>query len=671
MTPSDPGWRGARVAELSWTDGVPRSTRFEDTYFSQAGGLAESRYVFLAGNDLPTRWATGNGFTIAETGFGTGLNFLATWQAWRESGAPGRLHYLSIEGFPLSREDMAAATQAELQPLGSALQAAYPPPLPGMHRLLFDDGSVCLDLLLLQLPAALEILIGLPDLAIDAWYLDGFAPSRNPEMWTAELFRSMSMLGGPGSTFATFTAAGDVRRGLAEAGFAIEKVSGFAGKREMLRGRLEHPLDRGRQAATPWHLPRHHYPVPDRVKPVRRAPDSALVLGAGLAGATVASALARRGVAVTVLEREAVAGAASGNEQGALYTRISHRASPLNDFSLHSFCFASRLYREMLNNGALVGGEDGALCGALHLRPAWGPADALFATVSSLPGLVRGIGADEVETVAGIACDGGLFYPDSGWMHPPAVCRALLKHPGISVRDNCGDLRLHPADSSWQAVDASGNILATAADAVVACGTGSAATAGANWLRLQTIRGQTSQLRSRGQLSRLSCVICHDGYLPPARDGEHCLGATFDIEDDDPQVRDADHVANLEQAARALPSLAPDLDPAAVARGRVGVRCASPDYLPIVGPVPDAAAFCEDYAALRRNARQVIASPGSYLPGLYLSTGHGSRGLTSTPLAAELLVTQMCGEPWPMPASLVRALSPGRFLVRELARNLR
>ena len=671
MTPPEPGWHGAQMAELSWTDGIPRSTHFQDTYFSRAGGAAESRYVFLAGNDLPARWAACERFTIAETGFGTGLNFLATWQAWRESGATGHLHFVSIEGFPLARADMATAAGScgELASLAAELLGAYPPPLPGMHRLLFDNGRVCLDLVFADLSAALDMLAEQPDLAVDAWFLDGFAPARNPDMWTGKLFTTMSRLGSGGTSFATFTAAGDVRRGLQTAGFRVEKLPGFGGKREMLRGRLQEPAGRPQSAVTPWHLPSHEYG--DRGPRPGRAPGAALVVGAGLAGAATANALARRGVPVTVLDRGPVAGGASGNEQGALYTRISHRASALNDFSLHSFCFATRFYQELLLSGALEKGLDGELCGALHLRPDWGPDDVLYETVASLPGLVRGVGPGDAAELAGIPCNGGLFYPESGWLHPPAVCRAFLQHPGITVRDNCGPIALERQGEHWLALDTSGAELARAAVAVIACGTASAKVADAGWLQLQKIRGQTSQLRSGGQLAQLKCVICHEGYLPPARAGEHCLGATFDIDDEETGLREEDHSSNLIQASRSLPALAPDLQPAQVNGGRVGVRCASPDYLPIVGPVPDAGQFCKDYEGLRRNARKLIPVTGSYQPGLYVSTGHGSRGLTSTPLAGELLASQVCGEPWPLPAPLVRALSPARFLVRELSRNRR
>ncbi len=257
-------WRGAPGAELDWAQGIPRSTRFDDTYFSAVDGISESRHVFLGGNRLPDRWRDRRRFTIAETGFGTGLNFLTCWQAWQqtrsERPAGACLHYLSVEGYPLSPQDLASAAAGwtELQTEAKALAEAYPPPLPGLHRLWFDD--VCLDLVFGELSQALASLESLPELAVDAWFLDGFAPARNPGMWTPQLYRAMSVLGHPGSSFATFTAASDVRRGLMTAGFAVDKVAGFGRKRDMLRGSLETRPLAPAPPITPWHLPRHRYP---------------------------------------------------------------------------------------------------------------------------------------------------------------------------------------------------------------------------------------------------------------------------------------------------------------------------------------------------------------------------------------------------------------------------
>jgi tRNA 5-methylaminomethyl-2-thiouridine biosynthesis bifunctional protein len=661
---ANPPWQAAAAPELNWEGDQPHSPHFDDYYYSSTDGLEESQYVFLQGNDLPGAWQQRQRFTIAETGFGTGLNFLATWQAWQEQ--PGQcqtLHYISYEKFPLRQADLARALRhwPQLLDFSQHLLAAYPPPLPGSHRLSFAGGKIILDLIFADALEASEEHLLDPNLRVDCWFLDGFTPARNPDMWQPQVYQRMAQLSANAATFATFTAAGDVRRGLSEAGFNVNKASGYGPKREVCRGQLlQEPPPRPAPAVTPWH----------RHKPLEPAARHAIVVGAGLAGATVAAALARRDWRVTVLDEHHIGSGASGNRQGVLYTRLSHRNSDLNSFSVHSYSFALRLYQELLRSGALQPGSDGELCGALHALANWGPEHELFDTVQSLPELVRYLDPAASSAATGLAdSPAGLWYPGAGWMQPAAICRALLSSPGIEVREQCGPLSLAAQTQGWGLLDANGSKLVEAEVAVVATGISSRQFAATDWLPLQSIRGQTTELASSGDLQHLRSVICHDGYIAPASDNSHCIGATFDIDDAELTTRTADHRRNLDALERALPALNLQQDATQAQQGWVGFRCASPDYLPMAGPVPDRTAFIDTFAALRRNARRVIAEHGPYLRGLYLSTAHGSRGLTSTPLAAEMLAAQICGEPLPVPTALARALNPARFLIRGLARN--
>jgi tRNA 5-methylaminomethyl-2-thiouridine biosynthesis bifunctional protein len=668
MNSADQRWLSAPRADITWDDDcTPRSREFDDVYFHDTGAIEESEYVFLRGNDLAQRWKNGGDsqFTIVETGFGAGLNFLMCWQAWREQApSSARLHYISVEKYPLRLHELGQAHTAwpSLQSLSEELLSNYPAPLPGRHRILLDGGRLTLDLVLDDACQALDQLQELPGLHVQAWFLDGFSPARNPQMWTQKLYDSMARLSQADTTFATFTAAGHVRRGLEAAGFRTTKETGFGPKREMLRGQF-HGLEQSYQPhQTPWHIG----------PTVTSRGRSAMVIGAGLAGSTCASALAKRGWSVTVLDAGDIAGAASGNSQGILYTRLSHRPSELNDFSLHSYAFATRYYQALTHSGALEAGQDIDWCGALHLMDDLTQEHPLWSTIKSLPELVRVLDADGARRLSGLSqCPGGLFFPTAGWVHPPAVCRALLSHPNITFLGQSSVASLEQEQDCWLALAANGEILARSDIAVITTGASTQSWPQLEWLPLQLIRGQVSHLPSSGELEGLRTVICHDGYLPPARNGEHCIGATFDIGETDTSLREADHIANLTRLGRALPGLTKSMQPAARApnSGRVGIRTASPDYIPIVGPVPEYAAFCEDYAGLRRNARQIIHKQGSYLRGLYVSTGHGSRGLTSTPLASELLASQICGETWPVDSRLCRALAPARFIVRDLARN--
>ncbi|MDO8861207.1 bifunctional tRNA (5-methylaminomethyl-2-thiouridine)(34)-methyltransferase MnmD/FAD-dependent 5-carboxymethylaminomethyl-2-thiouridine(34) oxidoreductase MnmC [Haliea sp. E1-2-M8] len=669
MQRSNTPWPALSGPSLLWQeDGSPFSPTFADFYYSPDNGLAEGRHVFLAGNGLPERWQRhrADPFVVAETGFGTGLNFLLTWQAWRarRKTADGRrLHYLALEKYPLAVADLrrAGAAWPELAPLLAELLAQYPQPLPGVHRALLDGGSVLLDLWWGDVEAVLEDLGRARAPLVDAWYLDGFAPARNPAMWQPGLWPKVAALSRPEATFATFTVARAVRFGLTEAGFAVRKVPGFGHKREQLCGQLTSRQPLPPLQGTPWELAGHRQETPQQV----------LVIGGGLAGCHTAAALARRGIRVTVLERGQVAGEASGNPQGVLYTRLSHRHSPLTDFALASFDFASRQYRAGFAAGTLQPGSDGELCGSFHQVADSAELARMRPLLAPLPELAQVLEADSASTLLGIAQPGaGYWYPNSGWMSPPALCRHLLQHPLVTLHEGCGAIRLQWADDAWQAVTSAGT-LARAPAAVVAAGTHCSELDHLDWLPLNPIRGQTTQLPPLPALAALRAVLCHSGYLAPATADGHCIGATFAPGDTDPELRRGDRVQNLEQLAAAIPAVAGALAGLADTElpGRTGWRCASPDYLPLVGPVPDRSAFLRDYAGLRDNARSGIPLPGKYLPGLYLNTGHGSRGLTSTPLAAELLASQLCAEPLPLEPELVRALAPARFIIRDLGRN--
>lgn len=218
-----------QAADILWREGgVPESLRFGDPYFSLDGGLDETRHVFLAGNGLPARFAPG--FRIAETGFGTGLNLLAAWQAWRTTGQPGPLTYTAFEAYPMTPADMARAHAAfpAIAPLSAALLAGF-------------DGArfAAPDLILTVIPGDARATLPAWHGVADAWFLDGFAPARNPELWEDDLIAAVAGHTAPGGTFATYTAAGHVRRALAAAGFTVERRAGYGRKRHMSAGRLD------------------------------------------------------------------------------------------------------------------------------------------------------------------------------------------------------------------------------------------------------------------------------------------------------------------------------------------------------------------------------------------------------------------------------------------------
>ncbi|MCF7202242.1 bifunctional tRNA (5-methylaminomethyl-2-thiouridine)(34)-methyltransferase MnmD/FAD-dependent 5-carboxymethylaminomethyl-2-thiouridine(34) oxidoreductase MnmC [Pseudomonas oligotrophica] len=646
-------------AELDWdASGQPQSRQYGDVYFSRASGLAETEHVFLAQNALAERFAAlapGQAFTIGETGFGTGLNFLCAWQLFeRQAPASARLHFVSVEKHPLSAADLqrALALWPELEPLASELRSQYLAIHPGFQRLTFAAGRVSLTLLVG------DVLDGLPalDARVDAWFLDGFAPAKNPDMWQPALFAELARLSAPGATLGTFTSAGFVRRGLAEAGFDMQRAPGFGHKREILRGRF---LGQGGIAPKPW------FARPGQASRERRA----LVIGAGLAGCASAASLAARGWQVTLLERHAEAAQeGSGNPQGVLYLKLSAHGTALSRLVVGGFGYTRRLLERLQR------GRDWDACGVLQLAYDDKERERQAELAGAFPAeLVRPVGRAEAEQLAGIGlADGGLFYPDAGWAHPPAVCRYLLAQPNIELRRHQAVLSLVHEGGQWQAL-AEGEVIATAPVVVIAGAADSAGFEQSAWLPLKRIRGQITALPASDASQALRTVLCAKGYVAPVRDGQHTLGASFNFKRADTQLSAEEHRSNLELLAGISADLEERLQASAQQPeqldGRAAFRCTSPDYLPVIGPLADAGRFLEAYAALSRNARQVPDVACPWQDGLYVNTAHGSRGMISTLLSGELLAAWLEDEPLPLPREVAEACHPNRFLVRRLVRG--
>ncbi|UYP31665.1 bifunctional tRNA (5-methylaminomethyl-2-thiouridine)(34)-methyltransferase MnmD/FAD-dependent 5-carboxymethylaminomethyl-2-thiouridine(34) oxidoreductase MnmC [Pseudomonas sp. Z8(2022)] len=646
-------------AQLDWDEhGQPLSRSYGDVYFSRANGLEETRHVFLAHNRIIERCQAlpaGGRLIIGETGFGTGLNFLCAWQAFAEHAPQdARLHFVSVEKFPLTQADLqrALALWPELAPYAGQLLAQYRAIHPGFQRLLLDGGRVVLTLMVGDVLECLPQL----DARVDAWFLDGFAPSKNPEMWTDALFTELARLSAPGATLATFTSAGFVRRGLIAAGFAMVRVKGFGHKREMLAGPFQ---AQQMQRAVPW-FARPALPTGER---------QAVVIGAGLAGCATAASLAARGWRVTLLERhDDVAREASGNPQGVLYLKLSAHGTALSRLIVAGFGHTRRLLERLQR------GIDWDACGVLQLAFDAKEAERQSKLAAAFPSdLLHALSQDEAEQLAGIGLPaGGLFYPDAGWVHPPALCRQLVQHPLIELRPYQEALSLSRQDGRWR-VAGENATLAEAPVLVLACAAEiSRLLAEAN-LPLKRIRGQISRLPASAASSALRTVVCAEGYVAPPRGGEHTLGASFDFHSADLTPSVAEHAGNLELLREISLDLAErldaqTLDPATL-QGRAAFRCTSPDYLPLVGPLAEQQAFNEAYAVLARDARQIPETPCPWLPGLYINSGHGSRGLITAPLSGELIAAWLENEPLPVPRDVADASHPNRFMLRTLIRR--
>lgn len=661
-------------ATLEWRDnGQPVSSAFDDIYFSTASGLEETRHVFLAENRLPERWAAlddGARFTIGETGFGTGLNFLAAWQLWQQVAPAGaQLHFVSVEKFPLHPRDLARALAMwpELADLSGQLIAQYPVYLaPGVHRLKFT-GGVYLTLVIDEASQGFESLLlddPVRDRAIDAWFLDGFAPSKNPDMWSEELFAAIARLSAPQATFATFTCAGIVKRGLKSVGFELQKVPGFGRKREMLRGVFAPAPEEAphRHSVTPWHLPQS----------LQKLPRSVAIVGAGIAGATAARALAERNIRVTVFEQgEAPGSGASGNDQGILYAKLSPKPGPNGDFNLLALQYAQRFYPALCPQAV-------HFHGLLQLAQTEKEQQLQQQIVEQLAldsdsQLARPVTDIEASALAGVQLSTpGLYFPAAGWLRPRQVCARLLDHPNIRTRFGTTVEHVDRAGDRWQ-LGIGGETEQPKFDALILCM--------ANFNRqfpqtaplpLQPIRGQVSFAAATAESEKLKLALCAEGYIAPAAgsDGSpsHSFGATFKLKQTDTELRSDEHEENLHTLSTLLPDIADAFRQQSL-NGRAALRAATPDYLPMAGPVADWAQLESTYHPLRKNRKQRIDQRTPYQPGLYVLAGLGSRGFTYAPLAAEVLAGWITGEVMPVSAELVKALHPMRFAIRALGKN--
>ncbi|MDZ5739591.1 bifunctional tRNA (5-methylaminomethyl-2-thiouridine)(34)-methyltransferase MnmD/FAD-dependent 5-carboxymethylaminomethyl-2-thiouridine(34) oxidoreductase MnmC [Pseudomonas asiatica] len=646
-------------AQIDWDDqGRPHSRQYDDVYFAVNEGIEETRHVFLGQTRLAERFANlapHACVVIGETGFGTGMNFYCAWQLFEQHAhAEARLHFVSVEKYPLGRDDLARAIRLwpELAAYSQPLLEQYVAVHPGFQQFTFDNGRVTLTLLIGDVLEQLPQL----DAQIDVWFLDGFAPAKNPDMWTPELFAQLARLSHPGTVLGTFTTTGWVRRSLVDAGFAMKKVPGIGKKWEVMSGAYVGPVP---SPGAPW------YARPAAVA----GPREALVIGAGLAGSTTAASLARRGWQITVLERhDTPAQEASGNPQGVLYLKLSAHGTALSQMILAGFGYTRRQLQRLQR------GHDWDACGVLQLAFDSKEAERQGKLAGAFEhGLLHSLERAEAEAIAGVALPaGGLFYPEGGWVHPPALCQQQLQHPGIRLLTHQEVLELRKVDGQWQAW-AGERLLASAPVVVLAGAADVLRFEPCTQLPLKRIRGQITRLPATPSSRALRTVVCAEGYVAPPRGDEHTLGASFDFHSTDLAPTVAEHQGNLALLDEISVDLAQrlgttELDPGQL-QGRAAFRCTSPDYLPIVGPVADAQAFAQAYAVLGRDARQVPDMACPWLDGLYVNSGHGSRGLITAPLSGELVAAWVCGEPLPLPRAVAEACHPNRFGLRKLIRG--
>ncbi|GAB1438204.1 bifunctional tRNA (5-methylaminomethyl-2-thiouridine)(34)-methyltransferase MnmD/FAD-dependent 5-carboxymethylaminomethyl-2-thiouridine(34) oxidoreductase MnmC [Providencia sp.] len=663
-----------QTAQLSWNaEGTPMSEQFADIYFSNQDGLAESRHVFLQGNHFPERFSSHPFKTcvIAETGFGTGLNFLALWQSFRQFKAQTpetklqQLHFISFEKYPLSKPDLIAAHRCwpELASLSEALCDNWPPALSGNQRIILENGTVILDLWFGDVNEQISLLKDNLNNKIDAWFLDGFAPSKNPQMWSEHLFATMAKLARANGTFSTFTVAGFVTRGLQQAGFAIKKVKGFGQKREMLTGVM---ADKATEISMPWFAKRK-----------ADDPTDIAIIGGGLASLTAAYTLHKRGAKVTLYCKDPfVAQNASGNRQGAIYPLLTGRGDPLERFFVSAFPFATRFYHQLAKQGLEF---EGQWCGVSQLAYNDKVAHKIagMLTTEWPENFAVAKNRQQLSDICGVDVNhGGIHYATGGWLCPAQLCESLqlyLQQQGVEFRFGHDVSELKSDGANWQLVintPTQTGLTSIHSTVVIANGHKLRQFSQTVNLPISPVRGQVSHIPTNDTLQQLKNVLCFEGYLTPADASgkQHCLGASYQREHLDLDYSEEEQQGNRQKLIDNLPDVTwpEDID-ISQKRSRQGIRCVIRDHFPLLGNVPNYEKHLEAYRDLPvKIAKNQPIEPAPVYPNLFIFGALGSRGLSTAPLCAELLAAQIFGQPLPLDDETLGELSPNRFWVRKL-----
>ena len=603
------------------SDGMPISTQFDDIYYSGSSPLEQAKNVFLAGNDVPQRWQGRARFTVLETGFGLGHNFLALWDAWRRDPRRcARLHVVSIEAHPFTRDDLAVLLRRldpSVQALAQQLVHQWPVLTPGIHRLEFEGGALTLTLAF----GTIERVARQLEVGFDACFLDGFSPRVNPEMWTPHVFRQLARMANVDATVATWCSAGQVRRDLQSAGFLVERKAGYGAKRHRISGRLR--------------------PHMGRQPPEDATPVSVAIVGSGFAGAAAAHALASRGHSVTVFDPALSIGTA-GTHYRHRKAAMTPALSPDDDIrarlSRTGVMLAARQWRDF----AVV--AQPRRCGTFEpvaqadqerwqhvLRCLQFPAD-----------YVCWVDAQRASELTGVhQSTGGVWHAYGHELSPEPLLSELLGAQSISLRNIHIERIARNEAGQWLLYNRGDQLLACTDWVVIAN----------SWLAgrmLSTIPGLALPRRLHslhaiaGQLSYFSAtldgtlksVLSGDGLCLP--DGESGLigGSTYVSNTTLSIITEQGHHENRKKVMSLLDDQPLQLGwPRRMTDGWAGWRAAVRDRLPIIGPVATA-------------------------PGLWLACGFGSRGLTWSALNAELLAARLNHEPMPLERGLLKKIAP-------------
>ena len=648
-------------------ENTPVSDKFDDVYFSNQDGLAETHYVFLEGNQLWERWVNYQEahFVIAETGFGTGLNFFAVTTLFREfrqkhpDSPLKRLYFISFEKYPLLLDALQQAHLAypQFSHLAQHLQQHWLNPIQGCYRFHFDETT--LDLWFGDVAENLPQLGDYMNSKIDAWFLDGFAPSKNPDMWNEQLYQQMFRFTKLQGTFATFTAASAVRKGLENAGFNIKKRKGFGKKRECLSG--QKTQEKLTALSTSWF----------HSQPANLKEQDIAIIGGGVASLCTAISLVKRGAKITIYcEDEQTALNASGNKQGAFYPQLSDDNERNIRFYIHAFAYGHQFLQWAIQQQIEFEYE---FCG-VALCAYNEKAESKLNKIAKLnlpSDLYQSLNQTELSEKVGLPLPfGGAFIPKGAWLAPRQLVQhafAFLEKKGVQIKTSQKATELSQTENGWQITTAENE---TFCHEVVVLANGHKLTEfeQTQKLPLYPVRGQVSQIPTSEKLLKLKTVLCYDGYLTPVDQAKtsHCIGASHVRDNATREFSLTEQQENQQKIQQNIPEEWTKEVDTSGNLARIGVRCSVRDLTPMMGAVPHFSAQQTQYQNLfnLRRRKQPIEQAENY-PNLYLIGALGSRGLTSAPFLGETLASLIYAEPLPMSEDLIHNLMPNRSWVRR------
>ena len=652
-------------------------SQFDDIYFDVKTGIDQNKDIFITGNNIIEQLARcENFFTIAETGFGTGLNFLLTLQTYQALKLDNTLlnkekdkklpplTFISVEKYPLSQKQLQKSLAALpiLNELAELLIEQYPTGEPSSFPqecvLKFLNNTVTLKIIFNDATQAFSKIRETKDGLIDVWYLDGFSPIKNPEMWSAQLFEQIARLSKDQTSLSTSTFTEKIRQQLIDVGFRLQQQTTKHHNKAMLTAKFQQNKSSGKGY---------------QLRPKIIKPKQVAIIGGGIASACAAYALTKHGVKVTLYCQEnRIAQGASSNSMAAVYPLLHQKKDDISEFYQQAFWHAKNLYQELLASGFSFNHD---WCGLLDVsyRDTLKERQKLFDKINAWPkNLIHSVDSDQATNIAGVQLKfGGLFMPNAGWVAPSELVNELF-----NAAEKSDNLRIETStkvesieksvDGTWYLKTNKGSIKEKV---LIICG--GAETININIvsdLPLTSVRGQVTDMKTNEKIKNLSTVLCHKGYLTPTNNGIHCIGATFDKDDFDTSLREEDDKFNLNMLNQCLPGVT-QWQSSDISKSKARLRCMTPDHLPMVGAMPDIKAHLEIYPHLAKDKNWQYNRAAPCIDNLYVMTGFGARGLCSAPLLADIMAADICGTPYPVNSKILFNLSPNRFIIRDIIKG--